>query len=70
MAFRKLDGCDMSDMKIWAQSIPAENFTKEVNERRAKAVRTLIKCGNEENAAAVRAFDFVNRLFEEARTGK
>jgi len=70
MAFRNLDGCDMSDMKIWAQSIPADNFIKEVRDRRARAIRTLIKHGNEENAAVVRAYDFVNRLFEEARNGK
>jgi hypothetical protein len=70
MAFRKLEGCDMSDMNLWAKSLPAQNFIKEVNERRAKALRALIKCGNEENAAIVRAYDFVSRLFDEARTGK
>jgi hypothetical protein len=67
MAFRKLEGCDSSDMAIWAMSPMASNLLREVEDRRAKALRDLIKAPTEENAAVVRAYDCVMSLFEEAR---
>ena len=67
MAFRKLKDCDSSDMTAWAMSAMAQNFLWEVDERRAKALRDLIKAPTEENAARVRAYDHVKGLFKEAQ---
>lgn len=67
MAFKKLQGCDSSDMTIWAMSPMAQNFLAEVEERRGAALRKLIKSPTEESAAVVRAYDYVTSLFEEAQ---
>lgn len=70
MSFKKLDGCDSSDMNIWADSAMAGNFMREVGERRDKALRDLVKKPSEENAAIVRSYDSINSLFNEAKTMK
>ena len=70
MAFKRLDGCDSSDMTAWAMSPMAQNFLREIEERRGKALRDLIKSPTEENAAVVRAYDHVKSLFEEAQKMK
>lgn len=70
MSFKKLDGCDSSDMNIWADSAMAGNFLREVDDQRKAALGRLIKKPTEENAAIVRSFDFVKRLFEDARNMK
>lgn len=70
MAFKKLDGCDSSDMGLWANGDCAKVFLREVEELRRKEIRNVVKakCQNrEESAAIVRSLDFVIGLFEEAR---
>lgn len=72
MAFKKLEGCDSSDLELWANSAPARNFIREVNDVRAVALRELVKKGaknREESASIVRSFDLVIGLFEEAAKG-
>ena len=70
MSFRKLDNCDSSDMTAWAMSPMAQNFLREIGERRDKALRDLIKSPSEESAAVVRAYDHVTSLFKEAQNMK
>ena len=67
MAFRKLINCDGSDMALWARSAMAETFILEVMVPREQALGRLIKHPTEEDAATVRAYDRVARLFEEAK---
>jgi hypothetical protein len=67
MAFKKLQGCDSSDMVLWAMSPMAQNFLTEIGERRDVALRKLIKSPTEESAAVVRAYDHVTSLLEEAQ---
>lgn len=67
MPFKKLEGCDSSDMTVWAMSPMAQNFLGEVKERRDTALNKLIKGPSEENAAVVRTYDKITRLFEEAQ---
>jgi hypothetical protein len=43
---------------------------REVGERRKTALNRLVKKPTEENAAIVRSFDYIMRLFEDARTMK
>jgi hypothetical protein len=66
VAFNKLEGCDSSDMAIWATSAMSENFLKEIMVPREQALGRLIKKPTEEDAAIVRAYDRVVRLMEEA----
>ena len=64
MALNKLKGCDRSDMRIWASSIEAENFFGNISQYREVHLGTLIKDGTQENAAIVRAYDYVLSLWE------
>jgi len=66
----KLEDCDASDMNIWADSYCAKSFMREVEGRRKAALGKLVKKPTEENAAIVRSFDSIMRLFEDARTMK
>jgi len=73
MAFKKLKGCDSSDMGLWANRIEATNLIKEVEDRREQALSILIRAKNpnrEESAAVVRAYNLVLGLFKEAREMK
>jgi len=66
----RLEDCDASDMNIWADSYCAKSFIREVSTRRKAALGKLVKKPTEENAAIVRSFDSIMRLFEDARTMK
>ena len=67
MPLRKLKDCDKSDMQRWASSIEADNFFGNIAEYREVHLRRLIKEGTKENAASVRAFDYVLSLWEDTK---
>lgn len=70
MAFKKLEGCDGSDMALWAVSAPAANFEREVVFMRDMASRALLDCkaeDHDQHAQKVKAFNKVLGLLEEAR---
>jgi len=70
MAFKNLEGCDSSDMNLWARSAPADNFIGEVNKARDVALRELVRKNNKdrnESASIVRAYDLILGLFEAAK---
>ena len=70
MAFKTLEGCDHSDMSLWASGAPAENFIGEVNKARDVALRDLVRKNNKdrnESASIVRAYDLIIGLFEAAK---
>ena len=67
MAFSKLIDCDKSDMSLWANSIPAKNFIREVMDMRDTSTRNLFKNGaskHDENASSVKAFEKILELIE------
>ena len=71
MSFKKLpQGLDKSDIELWARNRVATTFLKEVMVHRENALRALIKKPTDELAAVVRAYDSVERLFEEAKNLK
>ena len=66
----KLVDCDKSDMSVWARSIPAKNFVREVTEMRDTSQRKLLKedaSKHDENAANVRTLEKILSLIEEAK---
>lgn len=67
MAFKKLVGCDKSDMGIWARSNASKNFITEIVQMKESSVRKLIKEPTEEHAAEVRAFTKILSLIEECQ---
>lgn len=73
MAFKKLDGCDGSDMSLWGRQAPTLNFEAEIITRRDMAVRKLLDCkacSHDEYANRVKAFNDVLGLITEARDMK
>lgn len=65
--FKKLEGCDESDMSRWARSVPANNFVSKMLEYKDIELKRLIKKPTEENAAYVRVWERMESLFKEAR---
>ena len=65
MAF-KFKGCDKSDMETWATCPASIVFFDEVKERRAAALRRLLKIDHED-AVAIRELDRVLTLYKEAQ---
>lgn len=65
--FKKLEGCDESDMSRWARSVPANNFASKMLEYKDIELKRLIKKPTEENAAYVRVWERMESLFKEAR---
>lgn len=66
MAFKKLDGCDKSDMSLWGLAVTTRNFKMELDSMREQALRNLIKTPSDGAAERVRVLDSVLGLIEEA----
>jgi hypothetical protein len=67
VAFKKLKGCDRSDMGLWANTVTCDNLIAEIKEYRDKELRELIRAPSEASGASVRAYDKVFALIEECR---
>jgi hypothetical protein len=67
VAYNKLIDCDKSDMSMWANSVMAKNFIREITELREVRLRKLIDKPTEAHAESVKAFDKILSLIEEAK---
>ena len=65
MAFKKLKGCDRSDMSLWANTPACDNLISEITELRNKELRELIREPSDAKGASVRAYDKTLALLSE-----